>query len=159
MRINELRPPKGAVKRKKRVGCGPGSGHGKTSCRGHKGAGQHSAPEFDARFEGGQMPFYRRIPKRGFNNPTRVEFSVVNLDQLANLPIDQITVEKLIEEGLVTRGKPVKVLGRGEINRPIAVSAHAFSRSAQQKIEQAGGKVEIVSLSQPAADSSKPKAK
>ncbi len=140
MRINELRPPRGAVKKKKRVGCGPGSGHGKTSCRGHKGAGQHSAPEFDARFEGGQMPFYRRIPKRGFNNPTRVEFSVVNLDDLAKLPQEEITAETLLEAGLVRRGMPVKILGRGEINRAVTVTAHAFSRSAREKIEKAGGK-------------------
>lgn len=141
MRINELRPAPGAKKRKKRVGCGPGSGHGKTSCRGHKGAGQHSAPEFDSRFEGGQMPFYRRIPKRGFKNPTRVEYSVVNLDDIAQLNEDEITVEKLIAKRLARRNQLVKVLGRGEINRPITVQAHAFSGSARQKIEQAGGRV------------------
>jgi large subunit ribosomal protein L15 len=141
VRINELRPAPGAKKRKKRVGCGPGSGHGKTSCRGHKGAGQHSAPEFDSRFEGGQMPFYRRIPKRGFKNPTRVEYSVVNLDDIAQLNEDEITVEKLIAKRLARRNQLVKVLGRGEINRPITVQAHAFSGSARQKIEQAGGRV------------------
>lgn len=141
MKISDLKPAPGARKRKKRVGCGPGSGHGKTSCRGHKGAGQHSAPEFDARFEGGQMPFYRRIPKRGFNNPTRVEFSAVNLDDLAKLNEDNITLELLEERRLVRRRMPVKVLGRGEVSRPITVTAHAFSNSARQKIEQAGGKV------------------
>ncbi|MGQ9708745.1 MAG: 50S ribosomal protein L15 [bacterium] len=141
MRLNELRPALGAKKKRKRVGCGPGSGHGKTSCRGHKGAGQHSAPEFDSRFEGGQMPFYRRIPKRGFRNPRRVEFSVVNLDDLARLNEDNITVATLMSRRLVRKGQPVKVLGRGEISRPITVEAHAFSSSAKQKIEQAGGKV------------------
>ncbi|MEO0005208.1 MAG: 50S ribosomal protein L15 [candidate division WOR-3 bacterium] len=145
MKINQLRPALGAKKRKKRVGCGPGSGHGKTSCRGHKGAGQHSAPEFDSRFEGGQMPFYRRIPKRGFKNPTRVEFSIVNIDDLAKLSEDNITVETLRAKGLVRKGQPVKVLGRGEINRAITVSAHAFSQSARTKIEKAGGKVEVLS--------------
>ncbi len=148
MKLSDLKPAPGAKKRKKRVGCGPGSGHGKTSCRGHKGAGQHSAPEFDARFEGGQMPFYRRIPKRGFNNPTRVEYSVINLDELAKLGEEEITVEKLLALRLVKRNQPVKVLGRGEINKPITVQAHAFSATARQKIEQAGGKVLIIASSQ-----------
>ncbi len=144
MRINELKPATGAVKKKKRVGCGPGSGHGKTSCRGHKGMGQHSAPEFDSRFEGGQMPFYRRIPKRGFKNPTRVEYEVVNLDDLAKLSEEQITVETLLRNKLVRRGKYVKVLGKGEINRPITITAHAFSATARQKIEEVGGRVTIL---------------
>ncbi|MEO0025333.1 MAG: 50S ribosomal protein L15 [candidate division WOR-3 bacterium] len=144
MKLSELKPAPGAKRRKKRVGCGPGSGHGKTSCRGHKGAGQHSAPEFDARFEGGQMPFYRRIPKRGFQNPTRVEYSVVNLDDLAELGADNVTIELLLERKLVRRGMPVKVLGRGEISRPITVTAHAFSESARQKIEAAGGKAVLL---------------
>ncbi|MEO0020934.1 MAG: 50S ribosomal protein L15 [candidate division WOR-3 bacterium] len=144
MKLSELKPAPGAKRRKKRVGCGPGSGHGKTSCRGHKGAGQHSAPEFDARFEGGQMPFYRRIPKRGFQNPTRVEYSVVNLDDLAELGADNVTIELLLERKLVRRGMPVKVLGRGGISRPITVTAHAFSESARQKIEAAGGKAVLL---------------
>ncbi len=144
MKVSDLRPAPGAVKKKKRVGCGPGSGHGKTSCRGHKGAGQHSASEFDARFEGGQMPFYRRIPKRGFNNPTRVEFEVVNLSDLARLTDDKITVDLLVAEKLARRGRPVKILGNGEINRAVTVSAHAFSQSARQKIEKAGGRVEVI---------------
>lgn len=144
MKINELKPARGAVKKKKRVGCGPGSGHGKTSCRGHKGAGQHSAPEFDARFEGGQMPFYRRIPKRGFKNPTRVEFEVVNLVDLAKLNEERITIETLRENKLVRHRRLVKILGKGEINRPVTITAHAFSSSARQKIEQAGGKVVVI---------------
>lgn len=148
MRINELKPATGAVKKKKRVGCGPGSGHGKTSCRGHKGMGQHSAPEFDSRFEGGQMPFYRRIPKRGFKNPTRVEYEVVNLDDLTKLSEEQITVETLLKNKLVRRGKYVKVLGKGEINRPITITAHAFSTTARQKIEGAGGKITVLARKQ-----------
>lgn len=144
MKINELKPARGAVKKKKRVGCGPGSGHGKTSCRGHKGMGQHSAPEFDARFEGGQMPLYRRIPKRGFKNPTRVEFEVVNLVDLAKLNEERITIETLRENKLVRHGRSVKILGKGEINRPVTITAHAFSSSARQKIEQAGGKVALI---------------
>lgn len=146
MKLFQLRPAPGAVRKKKRVGCGPGSGHGKTACRGHKGAGQHSAPEFDARFEGGQMPFYRRIPKRGFVNPTRVEYQVVNLDQITKLGEEQVTVETLRAKGFVRRGKPVKILGRGEVSRPMVVCAHAFSSSAREKIEKAGGRVEIVKL-------------
>ena len=90
MRLGELKPDAGAKKRRKRVGCGTGSGHGKTSGRGHKGAGQHSASEFDARFEGGQMPFYRRIPKRGFTNPMRREYAVINLDTVAGLNLDSV---------------------------------------------------------------------
>lgn len=144
MKIDELKPARGAVKKKKRVGCGPGSGHGKTSCRGHKGMGQHSAPEFDSRFEGGQMPLYRRIPKRGFKNPNRVEFEVVNIVDLAKLNEERITIETLRENKLVRHGRPVKILGKGEINRPVTITAHAFSSSARQKIEQAGGKVELI---------------
>lgn len=144
MRLGDLKPDAGAKKRRKRVGCGTGSGHGKTSCRGHKGAGQHSASEFDARFEGGQMPFYRRIPKRGFNNPTRREYAVVNLDVLVGLNLDSVTVDVLRERRLVPRGMPVKVLGEGELSRPVNVAVHAFSQSAREKIEKAGGKAEVV---------------
>lgn len=144
MRLGDLKPDAGAKKRRKRVGCGTGSGHGKTSGRGHKGAGQHSASEFDARFEGGQMPFYRRIPKRGFANPTRREYAVINLDAVAGLNLDNVTVDLLRERRLVPRGMPVKVLGEGELARPVAVTAHAFSQSAREKIVKAGGKVEVV---------------
>lgn len=144
MKLNQLRPAPGSTRRRKRVGCGIGSGHGKTSCRGHKGAGQHSASEFDARFEGGQMPFYRRIPKRGFTPPDRVEYAVVNLDDLSGLGADSVTVAMLVERRLVRKGLPVKVLGRGELTRPVTVAAQAFSASAKEKIEKAGGRVEVV---------------
>jgi large subunit ribosomal protein L15 len=144
VRLGELKPDAGAKKRRKRVGCGTGSGHGKTSGRGHKGAGQHSASEFDARFEGGQMPFYRRIPKRGFTNPTRREYAVINLDTVAGLNLDSVTVDLLRERRIVPRGMPVKILGEGELSRPVTVAAHAFSQSAREKIEKAGGKVEVV---------------
>jgi large subunit ribosomal protein L15 len=144
VRLGELKPDPGAKKRRKRVGCGPGSGHGKTSGRGHKGAGQHSASEFDARFEGGQMPFYRRIPKRGFNNPTRREYAVVNLDVVAGLNLDAVTVDLLRERRIVPRGMPVKILGEGALSRSVNVAAHAFSKSAREKIEKAGGKAEVV---------------
>jgi large subunit ribosomal protein L15 len=144
VKLGALRPEPGAKKRRKRVGCGIGSGHGKTSCRGNKGAGQHSAPRHDARFEGGQMPFYRRIPKRGFNNPTRVEYEVVNLSDLAGLAVETITVALLRERRLVSRGLPVKILGDGEPGRALTVSAQAFSKTAKEKIEKAGGKAEVV---------------
>jgi len=144
VKLGALRPEPGAKKRRKRVGCGVGSGHGKTSCRGHKGAGQHSAPRHDARFEGGQMPFYRRIPKRGFNNPNRVEFEVVNLTDLAALDVETVTVDLLRERHIVGRSQPVKVLGDGELKRAITVSAQAFSKTAKEKIEKAGGKAEVV---------------
>jgi large subunit ribosomal protein L15 len=145
VKLGELKPEPGSTHRKKRIGRGVGSGHGKTSCRGHTGAGQHSAPRHDARFEGGQMPFYRRIPKRGFVNPTRKEYAAVNLDDLAKLEVDVVTVDLLREKGLVGQRESVKVLGGGELGRALSVTAHAFSKSAREKIEKAGGKAEVVS--------------
>ena len=145
MKLGELKPEPGSTKRRKRIGRGVGSGHGKTSCRGHTGAGQHSAPRHDARFEGGQMPFYRRIPKRGFVNPTRKEYAAVNLTDLAKLDVEIVTVDLLREKGLVGQRESVKVLGGGELGRALSVTAHAFSKSAREKIEKAGGKAEVVS--------------
>lgn len=145
MKLGGLRPQPGSTKRRKRIGRGVGSGHGKTSGRGHTGAGQHSAPRHDARFEGGQMPFYRRIPKRGFVNPTRKEFAVVNLGDLAKLDVEVVTVDALREKGIVGRHESVKVLGNGELGRAMTVTAHAFSKSAREKIERAGGKAEVAS--------------
>ena len=144
MKLNELKPDPGARKKRKRVGCGPGSGLGKTSGRGNKGAGQHSASEFDERFEGGQMPLYRRIPKRGFTNVNRVEYAVVNLDRLADLETDSVTVELLRDKGLVRKGMRVKVLGNGEVGKALTVTAHAFTKSAREKIEKAGGRAEVI---------------
>ena len=145
MKLGELKPEPGSTKRRKRIGRGVGSGHGKTSCRGHTGAGQHSAPRHDARFEGGQMPFYRRIPKRGFVNPTRKEYAAVNLTDLAKLEVEIVTVDLLREKGLVGQRESVKVLGGGELGRALSVTAHAFSKSAREKIEKAGGKAEVAS--------------
>lgn len=144
MNLGDLKPVPRSTRPRKRVGRGVGSGHGKTSCRGHKGAGQHSAPRHDARFEGGQMPFYRRIPKRGFTNPTRREYAPVNLSDLAKLEASEVTVDLLRERGLVGRDDRVKVLGGGELGRPLSVTAHAFSKSAREKIEKAGGKAEVL---------------
>ena len=145
MKLGELKPEPGATKRRKRIGRGVGSGHGKTSCRGHGGAGQHSSPRHDARFEGGQMPFYRRIPKRGFVNPTRKEYAPVSLADLAELEVAVVTVELMREKGLVGQRESVKVLGGGELGRALSVTAHAFSKSAREKIEKAGGKAEVAS--------------
>jgi large subunit ribosomal protein L15 len=145
VKLGGLKPEPGATKRRKRIGRGPGSGHGKTSGRGHTGAGQHSAPRHDARFEGGQMPFYRRIPKRGFVNPTRKEYAPVNLTDLAELEVSVVTIELMREKGLVGKRELVKVLGGGEVAQALSGTAHAFSKSAREKIEKAGGKAEVAS--------------
>src|ERR1700733_9959484 len=137
MALNNLRPPKGATHSIKRVGRGPGSGHGKTASRGSKGAKSRSGFRHKRGFEGGQMPLHRRVPKRGFHNPFRVEYAVVNLDTLA-LVFDagsSVTPDVLRERGLVRKANsPIKVLGRGEISKALTVRAHKFSGSAAQKI-------------------------
>lgn len=142
--LSALRPPHGATHRKKRVGRGYGT-HGKTSGRGHKGQGQRGTlpPPW---FEGGQTPFIRRIPKRGFRSKFPEYYQVVNLEDLAKVEADEITPEVLYQNGLIKSLKePVKILGDGEISRAIVVKAHAFSKSAKEKIEKAGGKAEIIS--------------
>jgi large subunit ribosomal protein L15 len=145
VRLNELKPRFGATKKRKRVGCGVGSGHGKTSTRGHGGAGQHSAPRKDARYEGGQMPFYRRMGKRGFKNYTRVSYEVINTGDLAAAAKDgKVTPEILRAIRLLQHDLPLKVLGNGDLTVALQVSANAFSASAREKIEKAGGKVEIL---------------
>jgi large subunit ribosomal protein L15 len=146
MSLNNLRPPKGATHAKKRVGRGQGSGNGKTAGRGHKGAQSRSGYHFKRGFEGGQMPLHRRVPKRGFHNPFRVEYEVVNLDTL-NQRFETGTVvtrEALIEARLVTGNSPIKVLGRGEVSKALTVHAHKFSGKAAEKIAAAGGKVEAL---------------
>jgi large subunit ribosomal protein L15 len=141
MKLHELSPAKGSKHSKKRVGRGPGSGLGKTAGRGEKG--QKSRTGYSSRpgFEGGQMPLVRRVPKRGFTNIWRAEYAVVNLSQLAELEGD-ITPESLRELGLVRAGRKVKVLGDGEIAKPLRVVADKFSKSAREKIEAAGGRCE-----------------
>src|SRR5579884_3370041 len=145
MNLSNLRAPKKANENKKRVGRGMGSGMGKTSTRGHKGQGSRSGSRQKRGFEGGQMPLHRRLPKRGFHNPFRVEYQVVNLADLANLGEKEITPEVLRKSRLV-KGKNslIKVLGDGELKGAITVHAHKFSKSAQEKITKAGGKAEIV---------------
>jgi len=147
MSLNNLRPPKGARKARKRVGRGPGSGHGKTATRGNKGAKSRSGFRFKRGFEGGQMPLHRRVPKRGFHNPFRVEYAVVNLDTIVDVfdAGSSVTPELLRERGLVRKSRaPIKVLGRGDVTKPLTVHAHKFSGSAAEKIAAAGGKAEVI---------------
>jgi large subunit ribosomal protein L15 len=146
MDSSTLKPPKGATKVRKRVGRGQGSGLGKTAGRGGKGAKSRSGFKRKRGFEGGQMPLHRRLPKRGFFNPFRVEYAVVNLDLLAArfAAGTVITPELLLEQRLVRKGRPVKVLGRGEIGVALTVKAHKFSGKAAEKIAAAGGSVEAL---------------
>ena len=145
MNLSNLRAPRKASEKRKRVGRGMGSGMGKTSTRGHKGQRSRSGSRMMRGFEGGQMPLHRRLPKRGFTNIFRTEYEVVNLDRLASLGESEITPELLRKAGVVTSRKTlVKVLGQGELKGAITVRAHKFSKSAQEKIEKAGGKVEVL---------------
>ena len=147
MSLNNLRPPKGMKHPKKRIGRGQGSGNGKTAGRGHKGAKSRSGFRFKRGFEGGQMPLHRRVPKRGFHNPFRVEYEVVNLDTLgARFEAGTVvTLELLAEQRLISSTKKLlKVLGRGEIGKALTVRAHKFSGKAAEKIAAAGGTVEAI---------------
>jgi large subunit ribosomal protein L15 len=144
MKLHELKNVKGAVHRKKRVGCGEGGGHGKTSGRGGKGQTARSGGSIRPGFEGGQMPLYRKLPHRGFNNyEHRTELAVLNLGDLASLDasITEINAEVLATNGLIRKDeKAVKILGDGEVTRAFQVTAAKFSESAKAKIEKAGGK-------------------
>jgi len=146
MRIEDIRPAEGSTKNKKRVGRGVGSGHGKTSCKGHKGQKARSGGTKGAGFEGGQMPLQRRVPKRGFKNIFKKEYAIVNLDTIDALKDDAvITPELLIEKGVIKKMKDgLKVLANGSIQRPVTIKANAFSISAAAKIEAAGGKTEVL---------------
>ena len=145
LNLSNLRAPKKANTGRKRVGRGMGSGIGKTSGRGHKGQGSRSGSSMMRGFEGGQMPLHRRMPKRGFTNIFRTEYTVVNLDRLAEVGESELTLEKFTELGLLRKKNGlVKVLGSGEISTAITVHAHKFSKSAQEKIEKAGGKVVLL---------------
>ena len=145
MNLSSLKPPAGQTKPRKRVGRGMGSGHGKTSTRGHKG--QHAGTGFGQKrgFEGGQMPLHRRLPKRGFTNIFKKEFAIVNLIQLEKAKGDTFTVDSLREIGLVKKlGEGLKVLGTGTLTRKITVEAHHFSKSALEKIQKAGGTAQVI---------------
>ena len=142
--LHDLSPAPGSWKEKKRVGRGPGSGNGKTAGRGHKGAKARTGTSIPAGFEGGQMPLHRRLPKRGFHNLFRTEYQVVNVRDLAGLE-GEISPESLKAAGLIgSLRRPVKILGEGEIGVALQVRAHAFSGSARQKIEAAGGSARLV---------------
>lgn len=147
MKLSDLKPTPASKKKRKRIGRGIGSGHGKTSTKGHKGQGSRSGGTKGVGFEGGQQPILRRIPKRGFRNPFRKEYSIINLSLLDQFSSDTVVdVQKLKERGVVkVAARLVKILGNGEITKPLVVSAHKFSASAVKKIEAVGGKAEIVS--------------
>jgi large subunit ribosomal protein L15 len=139
--LSNLRAPKKANTGRKRVGRGMGSGMGKTSTRGHKGQGSRSGSSLMRGFEGGQMPLHRRLPKRGFTNIFRTEYTVVNLDRIAGLGVSEIGLDDYRKLGLVSNRKAlIKVLGSGELKEPITVHAHKFSKSASEKLAKAGGK-------------------
>lgn len=146
MNLSNLKPAEGAVKNKKRIGRGTGSGRGGTSTRGHKGAGSRSGHSTKVGFEGGQMPLQRRVPKVGFKPINRVEYVGVNLDVLQRLAEDfaltTVDVAALQSHGLASKNDLVKILGRGELKAKLSVKAHAFSASAQKAIEAAGGSIE-----------------
>jgi large subunit ribosomal protein L15 len=141
MKLHELSPARGSKHAKKRVGRGPGSGLGKTAGRGEKGQKSRTGYSRRPGFEGGQMPLVRRVPKRGFTNIWKTEYAVVNLSQLADFE-GEVTPEALVERGLVRSGKRIKVLGDGEVGKPLRVVADKFSQSARDKIVAAGGSCE-----------------
>ena len=150
MNLSNIRAPKKATEKRKRVGRGMGSGMGKTSTRGHKGQRSRTGSRMIRGFEGGQMPLHRRMPKRGFTNIFRKEFNIVSLERLVEMGKDfhgdPITPEVLRKAGVIKTKHPVKILGDGELKIALTVHAHKFSKSAQEKITKAGGKVEVLSV-------------
>jgi large subunit ribosomal protein L15 len=144
MNLSNLRAPKNATEKRKRVGRGMGSGMGKTSTRGHKGQRSRTGSRMIRGFEGGQMPLHRRMPKRGFTNIFRKEFNIVSLERLAALGETTITPDVLRKAGVIKGKLPVKVLGDGELKVALTVHAHKFSKTAQEKIIKAGGKIEVM---------------
>ena len=146
MKLNELRPAKGATKKRKRVGRGTGSGSGHTSGKGEKGQKARSGGKPHKWFEGGQMPLIRRVPKMGFHSPNRVEYQVVNLSDLRRFDAGtEVTPDLLLEVRLVRKkAAPIKILAKGEIDRALRIRVHAASETARQKIEAAGGSVDVL---------------
>ena len=146
MNLHDLKPARGAKKRRKRIGRGPGSGHGKTATKGHKGLLARSGGGKRPGFEGGQMPLIRRVPKFGFANPFRTEYAIVNLKSLEKWTRGEtVTPQAMAEAGLVKRKTlPIKILGNGELKKSLVVQAHKFSKSAEAKIQAAGGRVEVI---------------
>lgn len=145
MNLSQLKPPAGQKHKKQRVGQGMGTGRGKYSGRGAKGQKSISGYSRMRGFEGGQMPLHRRLPKRGFTNPFREEYAIVNLARLDELEGDTFTPESLMESGVIKKiGRGLKILGNGEIKRTVHVTAHAVSASAAEKIKAAGGSVQLL---------------
>ena len=152
--LSNLRPAKGSNKAKKRLGRGTGSGWGKTAGKGHKGQIARKGGGIAPGFEGGQMPLYRRLPKRGFKNPFRVEYNPVNLGQLNKFESNtKITPEVLEKAGLLTMpGKPVKLLAKGTLEKPLTIAVHKTSATAKAAVEKAGGKIEEILMEDPNAE-------
>ena len=144
MNLSNVHAPRKSSEKKKRVGRGMGSGMGKTSARGHKGQRSRSGSRMMRGFEGGQMPLHRRLPKRGFTNIFRTEYTIVSLEKLADLGETTINPDVLRKAGVIKGKSPVKILGDGELKSAITVQAHKFSKSAQEKITKAGGKFEVM---------------
>jgi len=146
MKLHDLAPSRGAKHKRKRIGRGPGSGHGKTATKGHKGLKARSGGGKRPGFEGGQMPLIRRVPKYGFTNQFRTEYTIINLKSLADLETTEaITPQLLMNAGLVRRkGELIKILAQGELTKPLVVQAHKFSKSAEAKIQAAGGRAEVI---------------
>lgn len=144
MKLEDLAPTPGSRKKEKRIGRGPGSGHGKTSTKGHKGQKARSGGVKGPGFEGGQQPLIRRIPKRGFTSIFKTEYSIVNLDILGSFQESPITPDTLAKAGLAKKRGLVKILGKGEVTKPITIHAHKFSKSAEEKIKKAGGQIEVL---------------
>lgn len=144
--LSNLQPKDGATKKRKRVGRGPGSGHGKTSTKGHKGQLARSGGGKGPGFEGGQMPLYRRVPKRGFQNPFKRVYEIVNLRQIDKYfnENETVTPETLRKKGLVKGNLPVKILGDGELTKKLNFEAHKFSKNAEEKIKKIGGTIKII---------------
>lgn len=155
MKLGNLAPPKGAVKKSKRLGIGVGSGNGKTAGKGHKGQKSRSGAKHRAWFEGGQMPLQQRLPKVGFNNPFGTVYQVVNLDDLARKELSgEITPSILKQAGLISsKTRPVKILGRGDVSQVLQVKVQAISASAADKIVKAGGQVETTASGSHGEDS------
>ena len=148
MKLHQIKPAKGAVKKGKRIARGPGSGRGGTSTRGHKGAKSRSGYKRKRGFEGGQMPLQMRLPKRGFNNPNRVEYVPLNLKRLEEISekynLKTVDIDALVEKGIVGKNDRVKILANGELKSKLKISAHACSAKAQEAIEAQGGSIEII---------------
>lgn len=145
MILEKLKPAEGSIKKRKRVGRGPGSGHGKTSCKGHKGQNARAGRGTKAGFEGGQMPLQRRLPKRGFRNPFREKTTIIHLGDLHRFEKDTVVDPDLLSaSGLCKKGERIKLLSDGELRHPMTIRVHRVSRAALKKVESASGKVEVI---------------